>query len=109
MTLEWLNRIVVMLDCPVLFEGQMRMSFIQEGLVSAGITSARIVLVDCDDATRLYRLSHERKQPELADANMMMWAKFLRREADAGGFEVFDTSKISIEESVAHVCELLRS
>lgn len=98
-----------MLDCPVLFEGQMRMSFIQEGLVSAGITSARIVLVDCDDATRLYRLSHERKQPELADANMMMWAKFLRREADAGGFEVFDTSKISIEESVAHVCELLRS
>jgi hypothetical protein len=109
MTLEWLNRIVMMLDRPVLFEGQMRLSFIQEGLVSAGIASARIVLVDCDDATRLYRLSNERKQPELADANMMMWAGYLRREAETGGFEVLDTSMASIEDSVDYMCELLRT
>lgn len=109
MTLEWLSRIAVMLDRPTLFEGQMRLSFIQEGLVSTGIAGARIVLVHCDDATRAYRLSNERKQPELANTDMMMWAEFLRREADAGGFEVLDTSKISIEESVDRVCELLRT
>lgn len=105
MTLEWLARIVASRDPnrPVLFEGQMRLSFIQEGLLSAGISGARIVLVHCDDATRTHRLCNERKQPELADAKMMMWAEYLRREAEAGGFEVLDTSEISIEASVTYV------
>ena len=31
----------------------------------------------------------------------------LRAEAEAGGFELLDTSKISIEDSVDHVCERL--
>jgi len=33
----------------------------------------------------------------------MNWAEFLRREAEADGFELLDTSKISIDESVNHV------
>jgi hypothetical protein len=111
MTLEWLVRIAAVrnFDLPVLFEGQMRLSFIQEGLAFAGIADARIVLVHCDDATRTHRLCNERKQPELADSKMMMWAEFLRREAETAGFEVLDTSKISIEESVDHVRERLKS
>jgi hypothetical protein len=109
MTIEWLARIKQHeVTLPVLFEGQMRLSFISEGLASAGIAGARIVLVHCDDATRMHRLCHERKQPELADANMMMWAEFLRREAEAGGFELLDTSRMSVAESVEDVCERLR-
>jgi hypothetical protein len=34
---------------------------------------------------------------------MLIWAEFLKREAEAAGFEVLDTSKISIEESVDYV------
>lgn len=105
MTVGWLARIARERDgLPILFEGQMRLSFITEGLATAGIAEARIVLVDCDDATRTHRLCSERNQPDLANPDMMNWARFLRDEAEAGGFEVLDTSKISIEESVEYVC-----
>ncbi len=85
----------------------MRLSFVKEGLATAGIAEARIVLVHCDDAIRTHRLCYERNQPGLATAEMMHWAKFLRHEAEAGGFELLDTSKISIEESVEYVCDRL--
>jgi hypothetical protein len=85
----------------------MRLSFIAEGLATAGIAEARIVLVHCDDATRTQRLCNERNQPDLANLDMMNWAKFLRGEAEAGGFELLDTSKISIDESVEYVRERL--
>ena len=108
MTIEWLARIARDLGTlPVLFEGQMRLSFIMEGLATAGIAQARIVLVHCDDATRMHRLRNERNQPDLANPDMMNWARFLRGEAEAGGFELLDTSKISIEGSVGYVCNLL--
>jgi hypothetical protein len=110
MTIDWLARIARERDArPILFEGQMRLSFVKEGLATAGIAEARIVLVHCDDATRTHRLCNERNQPDLANAEMMNWAKFLRREAEAGGFELLDTSKISIEESVDYICERLAS
>jgi hypothetical protein len=108
MTIEWLARIArEVSSLPILFEGQMRLSFIAEGLATAGIAHARIVLVHCDDATRTQRLFNERNQPDLANPDMMNWAKFLRGEAEAGGFELLDTSKISIDESVEYVRERL--
>jgi hypothetical protein len=108
MTIEWLDRIArERYALPVLFEGQMRLAFITEGLATAGIAEARIVLVHCDDTTRTHRLCNERNQPDLANPDMMNWAKFLRGEAEAGGFELLDTSKISIEDSVEYVCERL--
>ena len=110
MTIDWLLRIARQRDAlSILFEGQMRLSFIKEGLATAGIGEARVVLVHCDDATRTHRLCNERKQPELANAEMMNWAKFLRDEAETDGFDLLDTSKISIEESVEYVCERLRT
>lgn len=65
------------------------------------------MLVHCDDATRTLRLRNERNQPDLANPDMMNWAKFLRGEAEAGGFELLDTSKISLEDSVEYVCARL--
>jgi dephospho-CoA kinase len=109
MTLTWMARIAALRGSnrPVLFEGQMRLAFVHEGLQSAGITDARIVLVDCDDETRMHRLVAHRNQPELANPTMMNWAAWLRREAQAGGHDVLNTSNISLEEAVEHVCTLL--
>lgn len=110
MTLTWIARIAALrgTNRPVLFEGQMRLAFVQEGLKSAGITNARLILVDCDDETRMHRLVAHRGQPELANPTMMNWAALLRREAQAGGYDVLNTSKLSLEQAVEHVCTLLR-
>ncbi|MBI1361160.1 MAG: hypothetical protein GC155_12865 [Alphaproteobacteria bacterium] len=109
-TLDWMTTIAAMQPFirPVLFEGQMRLSFIREGLTSAGLGAFRILLVDCDDETRTRRLRTFRNQPELASRDMMNWAAFLRREAREGGYEVLDTSGKTLEESVDHVCARLR-
>src|ERR1700709_2655397 len=44
MTLTWLARIAALRGAnrPVLFEGQMRLAFVQEGLKSAGIADSRL-------------------------------------------------------------------
>jgi hypothetical protein len=108
MTLAWIARIANSNSTlPVLFEGQMRLAFIREGLEAAGVAEARVVLIDCDDETRTHRLLTGRKQPELANPTMMNWASFLRREAREGGHEVLDTSNLSLEAAVQHICALL--
>ena len=109
MTLVWMNRIAAMRDArrTVLFEGAMRLAFVREGLRAAGIAEARVILVDCDDATRTRRLVTERRQPELANPEMMNWAAYLRREAKNAGCDVLDTSEVSLEHSVEQVCAYL--
>lgn len=97
MTLHW----------NILFEGQSRLSFLKEAIGSSGIADHRIVLVDCDDATRTRRLSVAREQPELANPTMMTWAKFLRAEAQIAGCEVLDTSFLDLDACVERVCSLL--
>jgi hypothetical protein len=106
MTLHWMDRISAMRggDRPVLFEGQMRLGFVREGLLAAGLTEARVILVDCDDATRTRRLVTNRAQPELATPDMMIWAEFLRREAKESACEVLETSNLSLERCVERVC-----
>jgi hypothetical protein len=49
-----------------------------------------------------------RNQPELANPTMMNWAALLRREAQAGGYDVLNTPKLSLQQAVEHVCALLR-
>jgi dephospho-CoA kinase len=110
-TIEWIARISEMrdLDRPVLFEGQMRLAFLREALVSAGIPGARIVLVDCDDATRRHRLTSERRQPELANPAMTSWAAHLRREAQDIGCEILDTTGVSLRTCVDQIRRYLQS
>ena len=71
-TLNWIERIAPILAFgkPVLFEAQMRVPFIQEGLSLQGISHAHIIFVECDDQTRDARLVHDRQQPELANENI---------------------------------------
>ena len=95
-TLEWMARLANLPDrhTPVLFEGQMRFSFVEEGLRFVGIDSARV---------RLSRLHGERGRPDLANPKMMSWAEYLRREARAGGYAILDTSALTLDQSTDRV------
>jgi hypothetical protein len=110
MTIEWMQRIAPLLHSgkTVLFEGQMRIAFIEEAIAAAGITNARIVLIDCSDSVRTARLTHDRRQPELANEDMMNWGRFLREEAKQRGYEIFDTGSIPFNSSVDHLIAYLR-
>jgi hypothetical protein len=108
-TLQWMERLANRPNrqTPILFEGQMRFAFVEEGLRLASIDSARIILVDCDDRVRSNRLNRERGQPDLANPTMMAWAEYLRREAEAGGYDILDTSALKLDQSVDRVCAYL--
>jgi adenylate kinase family enzyme len=110
MTMEWMRRIAPLLNSGkmVLFEGQMRIAFIEEALAATGITNARIVLIDCSDSVRVARLTHDRRQPDLANESMMNWGRFLREEAKRGGYEILDTGPIPFTSSVDRLVAFLR-
>ena len=89
--------------CKLVFEGQTRLSFLADGAAAAGGLDYLPILVDCDDETRSRRLLVERKQPDLANDDMMNWARYLRCEAKQTGCEILDTSSLSLDESVSYV------
>jgi hypothetical protein len=108
-TLEWMARLAPLgrSGRRVLFEGQTRLSFLAEGAAAAGGCLYAPILVDCDDGTRSGRLLLERRQPELANENMMNWARHLRREAGKYGCEILDTSMLSLEPCISYVMDRL--
>lgn len=107
-THHWLRQMALAdSSTPVLLEGQMRIAFILEALQAHPVPGLRIVLVDCDDATRRRRLSENRQQPELANDDMMNWAAYLRREARAEAVSILDTSDQPLASSIATCRSLL--
>jgi len=104
-TIEWMSKLaqIAKTGCKLVFEGQTRLSFLADGAVAAGGLDYLPILVDCDDETRSRRLLVERKQPDLANDDMMNWARYLRREAKQSGCEILDTSSLSLDESVSYV------
>ena len=109
MTLKWFERITRALTAgrTVLFEGQMRISFIQEALTIFAIKNARVLCVECDDVTRTHRLTHDRLQPDLANESMMGWSRYLHEETIKAGFEILDTTNLSLADSVDVVLRIL--
>lgn len=109
MTLQWFERIapVHAAGHPVLFEGQMRITFVQEAIRASRIAQARIILVECDDDLRAARLTHDRLQPELANENMMGWSRYLHQEAVETGYEILDTGANSLQQSIARIVSYL--
>jgi hypothetical protein len=71
------------------------------------IGGARIVLVDCDDSIRAERLHLDRAQPDLANCNMMNWARYLREEAHTADINVLDTGQLPITRCVELIIEWL--
>ena len=109
-TIEWMARLAPLSRSGrgLLFEGQTRLCFLAEGAAAAGGPAYLPILVDCDDETRSRRLSLEREQPELANEDMMNWARYLRREATGSGCEILDTSALSLDQCIIHVVARLR-
>ena len=109
-TFEWLKRIetdYLVSNVRVLFEGQMRISFILEAIKRTQIQDYRIVLVDCNDHERRRRLVSGRSQLELASSTMMNWARYLREEARELNFQILDTSNLDLGTSAKAVRQLL--
>ena len=108
-TIDWMQRIAreAKASPRILFEGQTRFTFLKEGAAAAGGLAYAPMLVDCDDDTRRRRLEQERGQPELANADMMNWARHLRRAAAHHGCEIRDTTALSLEDSVERVTRRL--
>lgn len=109
-TLAWLKHIASERERwtrPALLEGQMRIAFILEGLNAAGLTDARVVLVDCDDECRTRRLIQDRQQPALASSGMMSWATYLRDEASKADIEVLDTARMPVAKCTRVVADWL--
>lgn len=108
-TLQWFERIAPILKAErnVLFEGQMRIAFIQDALATYDISNARLILVDCNDQTRTARLTNDRQQPELANDSMMRWSRYLREEAFEAGCEILDTGTLPLAESVRRIANYL--
>jgi dephospho-CoA kinase len=109
MTLQWFDRIAPLLAAGnrVLFEGQMRIAFIQEALALHAIRKARVILVECNDETRAARLTEARGQPELASDSMMRWGRYLHQEALRSGCEMLDTGAASLAECVRKIVSYL--
>jgi len=86
-TLDWMAKLAQFAKPGrrLLFEGQTRLSFLEEGAAAAGDLAYFPILVDCGDEMRSKRLAFERKQHELADERMMNWARYLRRERSGAG------------------------
>jgi adenylate kinase family enzyme len=109
MTLNWMTKLGARLhpDARILFEGQMRLSFVREAADAAGIKDYIVILVDCDDVARARRLTEDRFSPDLANATMMSWAKYLREEAKHFHCMILDTTRMPLEMSVQQVWERL--
>ena len=86
----------------VLFDGQMASPlFLKHARPPKSPTVKRSWLIVM--MSRESRLRINRRQPELADARMMDWARFLRNEADVDSILKLDTTRSSIEECVFEI------
>ena len=114
-TREWLTRLAGLssdIGLAVL-DGQTRPSFVFEAAAVAAPRSVRVALLDCSPQVRNSRLRTSRKQPELANVTVDLWAAYLRGQADALNLKVIDTTALTISQAAdqleSHVLRLIES
>ncbi len=107
-TFFWVKQIKnkYLAEKPAVLDGQMRLSYIEDACIKEGVNNYEIILFDCSDEERKRRLT-ERGHPELANEEMMSWAKYLRQEAKAAKSTVVDTTKLSRQENIQKLKALL--
>jgi hypothetical protein len=107
MTIEWAKRIKNELaNSNALLDGQTRPSFIAEACEIHDIKSYKVILIHCSDDVRRARLL-QRGQPELADQQMMDWAKYLLRETAKIHGEIIHNDNLSIAETAAALATIV--
>jgi dephospho-CoA kinase len=107
MTIDWVRRIRPELaTAPAVLDGQTRPSFIAEACELNRVTSYRIMLITCSDAVRRARLL-QRGQPELANDQMMEWARYLVAETRRIGGTIIDNDCLSIAETATVLARIV--
>ena len=109
-TAEWLARLDAEpgdMDIAVL-DGQTRPRFVLDAADRAPNSTLGVVLLDCSREARVVRLTGGRGQPELANERMDNWAVYLRRQADALGLPVIDTTDLSMSSTADRLEALVR-
>jgi dephospho-CoA kinase len=107
-TIEWVQ--IIQRDflptTHVLFDGQIRPSFIENACYENRIGEFEVLLLDCSDEERKRRLI-ARGHTSLADENMMNWAKYLRKECRDRGYPIIDNTHMRIEETTSQLLAYL--
>jgi RNase adaptor protein for sRNA GlmZ degradation len=107
MTIEWARRIHPELaEAPAVLDGQTRPSFIAEACKLGGVDSWRVILVTRADDVRRARLL-KRGQPELANDQMMQWARYLVAETRRIGGTIIDNDGLSVTETAAALARIV--
>ena len=107
-TLEWVEKIKseYLPKTEVLFDGQMRPMFIEQSCKENNVANYQVILFDCNDEVRTQRLIG-RNHAELANEQMMNWARYLREESKKNGYIVIENSSRSPEETVQALKDII--
>lgn len=107
-TIEWVR--IIKKDflsyAHILFDAQTGPSFIEKACYASAINEFEVILFDCSDEERKRRLI-ARGQANLADENMMNWARFLRKECQNRGYPIIDNTHMQIEATVSKLVAYL--
>jgi dephospho-CoA kinase len=91
----------------VVIEGSLKPSIIIEVCEEEGLSEYKVLLLDCDNTTRMDRL-HRRGQPDIATPDMMNYAHILRSEASDNNIPIVDTTGLSLDDTSAKVIAYLQ-
>ena len=107
MTIEWVQRIQPQLmQAPAVLDGQTRPSFIAEACDLGGVKKYRIILITCADHVRRARLE-TRGQPELANDQMMNWARYLIAETTRLGEPIISNDDPSVQQTASALARII--
>jgi len=99
MTNRWVEKMREELRrADIILDGQTRPSFIVEACRRHNIDRFEIILLDCSDDIRKARLI-ERGHADLANEQMMDWARYLRDETQRVGGRTVNNDNLSIQET----------
>lgn len=106
---HWINysKSKLLLSSAIIIEGSFKLSIIIEGCKEENILDYKILLFDCDDATRTERLCR-RGQPDIATPDMMNYAHILRSEAGDNNIPIVDTTGLSLNDTSDKVISYLQ-
>lgn len=109
MTQKWIDNLLAHYSHKklLILEGQVNLQFIKNACAKHKFDNYRIVLIDCDDAVRHERLRANRNQPELVNADMDNWARFLRNQANQMQVTILDTGKLNIDQITQQILKLV--
>lgn len=108
-TAEWVKTIkeTFLSKTHVILDGQTRPKFIEDACNENEISAYEVILLDCSDEERTKRLI-ERGQSELANQDMMNWAKYLRQESQKRAHRIINNTHLTCEETLNQLVDWLK-